>query len=97
MTQEEARVTTSKIWYLPHHAVANPNKRGKVRVVFDAAYKFDGFSLSAKLLADPDLLNILVGILMRFRTGKIGVMTDIEQGRGCEEDRDALHFLWRDR
>ena len=78
-------MTTSKTWYLPHHAVLSPNKPGKVRVVFDAA------SLNDKLLTGPDLLNNLVGILMRFRTGKIGVMGDIEQMfhqvRACEADR----------
>ena len=100
MSQEEAKVTTSKTWYLPHHAVLNPNKPGKVRVVFDAASKFDGVSLNDKLLTGPDLLNNLVGILMRFRTGNIGVMADIEQMFHqvgvCEEDRDSLRFLWRD-
>ena len=100
MTQEEAKVTTSKTWYPPHHAVVNPNKPGKIRVVFDAASKFYGVSLNDKLLTGPDLLNNLVGILMRFRTGKIGVMADIQQilhqVKVCEEDRDSLRFLWRD-
>ena len=27
-------------WYIPHHAVINPNKPGKTRVVFDCAAKF---------------------------------------------------------
>ncbi|XP_022783263.1 uncharacterized protein LOC111324045 [Stylophora pistillata] len=100
MTKEEAKVITPKTWYLPHHAVVNPNKPGKVRVVFDAASKFDGVSLNNKLQTGPDLLNSLVGVLMRFRTGRIGVMADIEQMfhqvRVCEEDRDSLRFLWRD-
>ena len=100
MIQEEAKVTTSKTWYLPHHAVLNPNKPGKFRVVFDAASKFDGVSLNENLLTGPDLLNNLVGILMRFRTGKIGVVADIEQMfhqvGASEEDRDSFRFLWRD-
>ena len=100
MTPEEAKITSSKMWYLPHHAVLNPNKPGKVRVVFDAASRFDGVSLNDKLLTGPDLLNNLVGILIRFRSGKIGVMADVEQMFHqvgvCEEDRDSLRFLWRD-
>ena len=100
MSPEEAKIATPKTWYLPHHAVLNPNKPGKVRVVFDAASKFDGVSLNDNLLTGPDLLNNLVGILLRFRSGKIGVMADVQQMfhqvRVCEEDRDSLRFLWRD-
>ena len=69
-------MTTSKTWYLPHHTVLNPNKPGKVCLVFDAASKFDGVSLTDKLLTGPDLLNNLVAILMKFHRGKIGVLAD---------------------
>lgn len=64
MTEEVVEVTTPKTWYLPHHAVLNPNKPGKVRVVFDAASKFDGVSFNDRLLTGPDLPNDLVGILI---------------------------------
>ena len=37
LTPEESKKTTSRIWYLLHHAVLNPNKTGKIRVVFDTA------------------------------------------------------------
>ena len=100
LTPEESKGMTSKTRYLPHHAVLNPNKPGKVRVVFDAVSKYDRVCLNDKLPTGPDLLNNLVGILMRFRSGKIGIMADVEQmfhqGGVCEEDRDSLRFLWRD-
>ena len=68
---EEAKVTSSKTWYLTHLTMLNPNKPGKVRVVFDAAAKFHGVSLNSELLTGPNLLNNLVGILMRCRREKI--------------------------
>ena len=97
MTHEEAKLTSLRTWYLPHHAVLNSNKPGKVREVFDAAAKFHGVSLNGKLLTDPDLLNNLVGIFLRFRSGRIGVIADIKQMLHqvyvSEKDRDPLRFF----
>ena len=81
--------------YIPHHAVTNPNKPGKMRVVFDAVAKHEGTSLN-ELLKGPDLLNSLIG----FRKGKYAVIADIEQMFHqkfvLEIDRYTLRFLWRD-
>ena len=54
-------------WYLPHHPVVNPNKPGKVRRVPNGASKFHGTSLNKSLLVEPDLLQNLVFVLLRFR------------------------------
>ena len=90
--------SAKRVWYLPHHPVQNENKPGKVRVVFDCAAKFQGVSLNNKLLQGPDLMNSLVGVLIRFRQENVAVTADIEamfhQVRVQEEDRDALRFLW---
>ena len=87
-----------RVWYLPHHPVTNINKPGKVRVVFDCAAKYKGVSLNDTLLQGPDLMNSLVGVLLRFRQDRIALAGDIEamfhQVRVVEEDRDALRFLW---
>ncbi|XP_044573746.1 uncharacterized protein LOC123257846 [Drosophila ananassae] len=37
--QEVQRFQEGKLWYLPHFGVENPNKPGKIRLVFDAAAK----------------------------------------------------------
>ena len=89
----------NKVNYIPHHAVTNINKPGKIRVVFDAGAKLQSTSLNENLLKNPDLLNNLVGILLRFRQGKFGVMADIEkmfhQVMVDLTDKDALRFIWR--
>ena len=86
------------VWYLPHHPVLNPNKPGKVRVVFDCAAKHQGTSLNDQLLQGPDLTNNLVGVLTRFRQEPVALMADVEsmfhQVNVNPNDCDALRFLW---
>ena len=99
LTNEEMLDKTPKTWFLPHHGVSNPNK-AKIRVVFDAAASYKGTSLNEQLLTGPDLLQNLVGILVRFREERVALMADItemfHQVRVREEDQPALTFLWRD-
>ena len=90
------------VFYLPHHAVIREDKQTtKTRVVFDASARdSNGLSLNSCLEAGPVLQPDLVGILLRFRKGHIGIMGDIEkmflQVRLKEEDRDSHRYLWRD-
>ena len=50
-------------WYIPHFGVCNRNKPEKVRLVFDAAYRYQGVSLNDKLLPGPDLIRSLLEVL----------------------------------
>ena len=97
---QEAAVPNERRWLLPHHAVTNPNKPGKVRVVFDAAADYRGVSLNKKLLTGPDLLQSLPGVLLRFREGPVAIAADIKQMYHQieikEDDQPAISFLWRD-
>ena len=85
---------------MPHHPVLNPHKPDKVRRVCNAASKFRGHSLNDMLLAGPDLLANLMGILARFREERYALSADIEemflQVEVRREDRRFLRFLWFD-
>ena len=87
-------------WYIPHHSVTNPNKPGKIRIVFDCAASCQGTSLNKEVYQGPDLTNKLVGVLLRFREQPVGIMADIEamfhQVRVTPAHRDVMRFLWRD-
>ena len=99
LTPEEETKAEEKQLFLPHHPVTNPNKPGKVRIIMDAAAKCDNVSLNNKLLIGPDLLNNLVGVLLRFRQERVAIGADIEamfhQCAVIKEDQPALRFLWR--
>ena len=85
-------------WYLPHHPVLNPQKPSKLRVVFDCAAKSKGVSLNDALMQGPDLVNSLIGVLIRFRKEQVAITADIEsmfhQVRVDPLHCHALRFLW---
>ena len=85
-------------WFLPHHGVVKPNKPGKVRPVFDCAAKFLDRSLNKELLSGPDLTNLLLGVILRFRLEEVPCMADIEsmyyQVLVSDKQRSLLKFLW---
>lgn len=85
-------------WYLPIFGVYHPRKPNQIRGVFDSSAKHCGVSLNDVLLSGPDLLNSLLGVLMRFRREPIAVMTDVQQMFYCfrvkDEHKDYLRFLW---
>ena len=67
--------------------------------MFDACSKVrDESSLNDCLYSGPCLLPAIYDILLRFRLGKIGLVSDIEQAflniAMAEEHRDLLRFLW---
>jgi hypothetical protein len=86
---------------LPHRAVVREEKEStKVRPVFDASSKSTGPSLNDCLYAGPNLLCKIFDILLRFRTNKIALISDIKQAFlniGVHADHtDFLRFLWFD-
>ena len=84
------------VWYIPHHGV--PKDQDDVRVVFDCSADYKGNNLNGELLQGPNLINTLIGILLRFRSSPIGISCDIKKMYYNffvnEEHRDLLRFLW---
>ena len=84
--------------YVPHTGVYHPKKPEKIRVVFDCSAEYGGVSLNDYLLTGPNLMNGMVGVMLRFRKEEVALMADI-QSMFCqffmeESCRDLLRFLW---
>ena len=87
--------------YIPHHAVITPQKTTtKICIVYDGLSKTkrENKSLNECVLQGPVILEDLCGLLLRFRTHKIGLASDIEKAFlqvGLQEmEFDITQFLW---
>ena len=91
---------TNYVHYLLHRLVVRGERETtKVRVVFDASAKYRSFpSLNELLGLGPCLPPHLFDILIRFRLGKIALISDLKQAflqiQIDTEHRDFLRFLW---
>ena len=93
--------TSNREWYIPHQSVFNAKKPEKVRVVHDCAATACNRSLNDFLMKGPDLVNSLVGVLLRFRKEQIAITADVEamfyQVQVAPRNQDALRFFrWQD-
>lgn len=90
--------TSTGCWYLPLFGVRNPKKPDQIRGVFDSSAKYGGVSLNSVLMSGPDMINSLLGILLRFRKDEVAMAADIEQMfyrfRVDEDHRNYLRFFW---
>ena len=84
--------------YLPHRPIFKEHSTTSTRRIYDASAGFP--SLNRCLEKGPNLIKQVVDILLRFREGNIGVITDIKKAflqiSVGPADRDCLRFLWYD-
>ena len=95
--RKEINVATGSSCYINVFPVTH-KKKGKLRIVFDSSAAFDGVSLNDVLLQGPDEANKIIGVLMRFRQGKVAFSCDIDSMfHGFHvpvNQRDYLRFFW---
>ena len=86
-----------KTFYLMHHGVQHLKKR-KLHVVYNLSKEFKGKSLNGQVIECPDLLQRIVGVLLRFRVNKVAVAGDIRAFfhniKVPIEHADLMRFVW---
>ena len=102
LTKLEQENWSGPIFYISHLAVKNPKSTSTpVRIVFNSSQTFQGASLNGALAKGPDAyLNNLIGILLRWREGAVGLTADIRKMYNSvyieELEQHTHRFLWRD-
>lgn len=95
---EELAMSFPRIWYLPMFSVTNPNKPGKIRLVWDAAASAYGVSLNSMLVKGPDQLSSLLSIHIQFRQYRVGLTGDLRemfhQVNMRWEDQHCQRIFW---
>ncbi|XP_071956883.1 uncharacterized protein [Antedon mediterranea] len=93
LTKSEVNCYQGPVHYIPHFSVNRPeNRTTPVRIVFNASNRYNGDTI--------DLLNNLVGVILRFRENRIAILGDISKMyhriRIPEIDQHVHRYLWRD-
>ena len=89
------------VHYIAHHEVVRPDKKSTpVRIVFHSSARYKGHCLNDCWIKGPDLLNNMLGVILRFREQSVAVSGDISKMYDRigipEEDQHVRRFLWRD-
>lgn len=101
LTEKEVTEYEGPVHYISHHAVLRPEKRSTpVRIVFNSSASYHGHCLNDYWYKGPDLLNDLLGVLLRFRMNEVGFCGDISKMYHRvaipERDMHVHRYLWRD-
>ncbi|VDO89179.1 unnamed protein product [Schistosoma mattheei] len=77
--------------YVLHHSVINPKKPEKLRIVFDCAAVYQGYSPNGQLLRGLNTVNSLIGVLLRFRLGNVALAADTEKMKTVDTSGKKLN------
>ena len=72
LTKEKLDEYTGPVHYLSHHEVITPESTSTpCRVIFNSSAKCNGYSLNDYWAKGPDLMNNLLGIMIRLHEGPV--------------------------
>ena len=101
LSKKELTLYKGPVHYIGHHEVLKPDSKStSVRIVFNSSANYMGHILNEYWAKGPDLLNNLLGVLIRFRENKVAFIGDIKKMyhtvKTTELDQHTHRFLWRD-
>ena len=80
ITEDELKAYKGPVFYVSHHEVMKPESSSTTcRIVFNPSAKFLNHTLNDYWVKGPDLLNNMLGILLRFRENRVAVAGDVRK------------------
>ena len=79
-TESELETNDWPTYYVSHHEVANPDSKSTpVRIVLNSSAKYMGHTLNEYWAKGLELVNSLLGVLIRFREHEVTLIGDIKE------------------
>lgn len=100
LEREESDSYVGPIHYRHHHEVMKPGSSSTpMRIVFDSSSTYQGHQLNSYWAKGPDVLNSMLGVLLRMRQEEVVVVGDISRMYHTikldRKDQHTHRFLWR--
>ena len=101
LNTEEITKYNGPVHYISHHEVLKTDSKSTpVRIVFNSSASYMGHILNEYWAKGPDLLNNLLGILIRFRENRVAFIGDVSKMYHTVKtkvvEQHTHRFLWRD-
>ena len=100
LSNEEMMAYKDPVHYISHHKVVRPEKKTTpILIVFNSSATYQGDRLNDYWMKEPDLLNSLYGVILRFRENEVAVAGGISKMYHRvlipEQDQQVHWYLWR--
>ncbi|VDI29025.1 Hypothetical predicted protein [Mytilus galloprovincialis] len=101
LTETEIQQYEGPVHYVHHHEVLKPeSKSTPIRIVFNSSASYMGHILNEYWAKGPNVINDLLGVLLRFRQEKVATAGDISKMYNSVNlsllDQHTHRFVWRD-
>ena len=101
LSTDELQSYVGPKFYIGHHEILKPESLSTpCRIVFNSSAKFGSHILNDYWAKGPDMMNNLLGVLIRFREDNVAIAGDLKKMYHSVKlspiDQQTHRFLWRD-
>ena len=101
LTDEEIANYKGPVYFIPHHGIyKSTSSSTPLRIVFNSSCSFMGSKINDYWAKGPDMLNSLIGVLLRFREERVAMHGNISKMFNSVRlgtlQQHTHRFLWRD-